>query len=228
MKANFSFAIIVTVLATQCLSVLCAADDFDFFYFVQQWPGSYCDTKRKCCYPKTGKPVADFSIHGLWPNYNDGTYPSNCNNDNAFEKSEISDLIGGLEKNWPSLTCPSSDDTKFWTHEWDKHGTCSESELDQHEYFEAALKLKEKVNLLQNLKNAGIKPNNEFYSIDSVKEAIKEAIGFEPGLECNKDSSGNSQIYQIFVCVDTSGSDLIECPVLPRGRCASQVQFPSF
>lgn len=69
--------------------------------------------------------------------------------------AQISDLIGGLEKNWPSLTCPSSDDTKFWTHEWEKHGTCSESELDQHEYFEAALKLKQKVNLLQILENAG-------------------------------------------------------------------------
>ncbi|XP_030443472.1 ribonuclease 3-like [Syzygium oleosum] len=228
MKAKCSFAIIITVLATHCLSVLCAVDDFDFFYFVQQWPGSYCDTKRKCCYPKTGKPASDFSIHGLWPNYKDGTYPSNCNPENAFDKSEISDLIGSLEKNWPSLTCPSSDDTKFWTHEWDKHGTCSESELDQHEYFEAALKLKQKVNLLQILENAGIKPNNEFYSLESVKEAIKEAVGFEPGLECNVDSSGHSQIYQMFVCVDTSGSELIKCPVLPRSRCASKVQFPSF
>ncbi|XP_030543189.1 ribonuclease 3-like [Rhodamnia argentea] len=228
MKGKGSFAIIVTVLATQCLSFLCAADDFDFFYFVQQWPGSYCDTNRKCCYPKTGKPAADFSIHGLWPNFNDGSYPSNCNPENAFEKSEISDLIGSLEKNWPSLSCPSSDDTKFWTHEWEKHGTCSESELDQHEYFEAALKLKQKVNLLQSLENAGIKPNNEFYSIESVKEAIKDSIGFEPGMECNVDSSGNSQIYQIYVCVDTSGAEIIECPVLPRGRCASKVQFPSF
>ncbi|KAF8021468.1 hypothetical protein BT93_G1800 [Corymbia citriodora subsp. variegata] len=228
MKGKCSFAIVVAVLATQCLSVLCAADDFDFFYFVQQWPGSYCDTKRKCCYPKTGKPASDFSIHGLWPNYKDGGYPSNCNPENSFDKSEISDLIGSLEKNWPSMTCPSSDDTKFWTHEWEKHGTCSESELDQHEYFEAALKLKQKVNLLQFLENAGIKPNNEFYSVESVKEAIKEGTRFEPGLECNVDSLRDSQIYQIFVCVDTSGSELIECPVFPRSRCASKVQFPSF
>lgn len=67
----------------------------------------------------------------------------------------MSDLISDLRQNWPTLSCPSNDGTKFWTHEWVKHGTCAESELDQREYFEAALKLKEKANLLQALKNAG-------------------------------------------------------------------------
>lgn len=61
-----------------------------------------------------------------------------------------------MEKNWPSLSCPSSNGFRFWSHEWEKHGTCAESELDQREYFESALKLKEKSNLLQFLKQAGI------------------------------------------------------------------------
>ncbi|XP_050131486.1 ribonuclease 3-like [Malus sylvestris] len=64
--------------------------------------------------------------------------------------------------------------------EWEKHGTCSESELDQKNYFEAALKLR---------------------------------------------VLGTAQVY---LCVDTSGQDIIECPLLPRGRCASKVQFPKF
>lgn len=69
--------------------------------------------------------------------------------------NQISELMSNLEKNWPSLSCPSSNGFRFWSHEWEKHGTCSESELDQKDYFEAALKLKQKVNLLQILKTAG-------------------------------------------------------------------------
>lgn len=133
-----------------------------------------------------------------------------------------------LEKYWPSMSCPSSNGFRFWSHEWEKHGTCSESELDQHDYFQSALNLKEKVNLLQILKKAQIEPDDGFYSLDSIVEAIKEATGYAPGIECNRDSAGNSQLYQIYLCVDTSGSDIIKCPVLPRGRCASQVQFAKF
>ncbi|GLT61104.1 hypothetical protein SLA2020_338330 [Shorea laevis] len=136
--------------------------------------------------------------------------------------------MSSLDKNWPSLSCPSSNGLRFWSHEWEKHGTCSESELDQRDYFEAALKLKQKVNLLQILKKADINPDDGFYSLDSIVEAIKEATGHTPGIECNKDSAGNSQLYQIFVCVDTSGADIIECPVLPKGRCASNLQFAKF
>ncbi|XP_006827258.2 ribonuclease 1 [Amborella trichopoda] len=210
------------------LLCLCVAQDFDFFYFVQQWPGSYCDTKASCCYPTTGKPAANFSIHGLWPNYNDGSYPSNCDPDSQFQPSEVSDLIGRMRKDWPTLACPSGNGVKFWTHEWVKHGTCSESVLDQHQYFESALKLKGKVNLVQALQDAGIYPDGSTYSLNSITEAIRAATGHTPGIECNRDESRNPQLYQIYMCVDTSGSSIIECPKLPRGGCSSQVEFPSF
>ncbi|KAK1283463.1 hypothetical protein QJS10_CPB21g00635 [Acorus calamus] len=202
--------------------------DFDFFYFVQQWPGSYCDTKQSCCYPTTGKPEADFSIHGLWPNYNDGSYPSNCDPDSPFDSSKISNLIPKMQSDWPTLACPSGDGLKFWKHEWEKHGTCSESELDHHAYFETALKLKDQLNLLQVLKSSGIEPDGGFYSLKSIKAAIKEGTGYTPGIECNVDESRNSQLYQIYMCVDSSGTSLINCPLFPRNRCSSQIEFPSF
>ncbi|KAJ6768318.1 F7A19.32 PROTEIN [Salix koriyanagi] len=223
MRLNFS--IFIKLLVIQYLSALCVSEDFDFFYFVQQWPGSYCDTKHSCCYPRTGKPVADFGIHGLWPQNKDGSYPQNCNPDNALDEDQInfpagveikvvnltdesiSDLTSSLQKDWPSLSCPSSTGFRFWSHEWEKHGTCAESEeIDQH----------------------GIQPDDEFYDLGSIKEAIKDATGFTPGIECNIDPSKNSQIYQVFMCVDISGSEFIECPVVPKRRCASKVQFPKF
>ncbi|XP_059447879.1 extracellular ribonuclease LE-like [Corylus avellana] len=227
MKSQYS-SILLKLLVLQCLSLLCVSQDFDFFYFVQQWPASYCDTQKSCCYPTTGKPAPDFGIHGLWPNYKDGSYPSNCDPDSPFNQSEISDLTSTMQKNWPSLACPSSNSIAFWTHEWEKHGTCSESVLDQHGYFEAALNLKNKANLLQALQTAGIQPDGKVYSLESIKGAIKEAIGYTPWIECNVDDSGNRQLYQIYLCVDTSGSDIIECPVFPNGKCSSEIEFPSF
>ncbi|KAL6953243.1 ribonuclease T2 [Sarracenia purpurea var. burkii] len=143
MKFNRSLILIIKLFfVSQCLAVLCVvvAEDFDFFYFVQQ----------------SGKPSEDFSIHGLWPNYNDGTYPSNCDRANSFDENEISDLTSRLEEDWPTLACPSGDGLKFWEHEWDKHGTCSENALDQHSYFQKALDLKYKANLLQALNTAGM------------------------------------------------------------------------
>lgn len=211
---SYSSFIYKFVFLNYCLHFVC--------YGSMQWPGAYCDTRQSCCYPKTGKPAADFSIHGLWPNYNDGSWPSNCDPDSVFDKSQvldtkfecynwmfnfhvfnwmwnlfswlnfltnsnwfvnydmieylwtkkslivyilmqISELISSMEKEWPSLSCPSSNGMRFWSHEWEKHGTCAQSELDQTEYFEATLKLKKKLNLLKILKNAGTSFSFLFY-----------------------------------------------------------------
>ncbi|KAE9595620.1 hypothetical protein Lal_00030859 [Lupinus albus] len=220
--------LIKLLLLTQCLTVLCVSQDFDFFYLVQQWPGSYCDTKKSCCYPSTGKPAANFGLHGLWPNYNDGSYPSNCDPNNPFDPFQVSDLTRELQSDWPTLACPSNDGINFWTHEWDKHGTCSESNLNQHDYFETALKLKQQANLLKALQSAGINPDGGSYSLESIKGAIKDGIGFTPYIQCNVDTEGNSQLYQVYLCVDTSASNFIQCPVFPRGKCGSHIEFPTF
>ncbi|GJV32270.1 intracellular ribonuclease LX-like protein [Tanacetum coccineum] len=223
-------SLLIIFLVIQCVAILSVAKEFDFFYFVQQWPASYCDSRRGCCYPKTGKPAEDFSIHGLWPNYVDGTYPSNCDSSNPFDVSKVSNLESVLQKEWPTLACPSGDGLKFWRHEWEKHGTCAESIFDESGYFEAALSLKKKANLLHALANAGIKPaDGKFHTMGQIKDAITKAVGYAPFIECNVDSKGNHQIYQVYQCVDESGSNFIECPVMPHGRpCGNKIELPSF
>uniref|UniRef100_A0A7N2L9Q4 Pentatricopeptide repeat-containing protein n=1 Tax=Quercus lobata TaxID=97700 RepID=A0A7N2L9Q4_QUELO len=67
------------------------------------------------------------------------------------------DLISRMQVSWPTQACPSSIGSSFWSHEWEKNGTCSNSILDQHEYFQASLNLKDKVDLLQILESAGEK-----------------------------------------------------------------------
>ncbi|KAL4596808.1 hypothetical protein ACB092_12G190000 [Castanea dentata] len=46
-------------------------------------------------------------IVGLWPDYNDGSWPACCTKSN-FEEKLISTLHETLEKYWPSLSCGSS------------------------------------------------------------------------------------------------------------------------
>ncbi|KAK4399804.1 Extracellular ribonuclease LE [Sesamum angolense] len=225
-KSGCSFILVELLLLLQCLSHL--GHGYDFFYFVQQWSSSYCDTKRSCCYPTTGKPTANFTIHGLWPNYNNGSYPSNCNKNSPYDGTKVSVLFSRLQVNWATLACPTNNGTKFWSHEWEKHGTCSESVLDQHSYFEATLHIKDKVNLLQILEAAGIRPDDNFYNVEDIKEAIKAGTGYAATVECNSDPSKNAQLFQIYLCVDASGKDLIECPVIPKRKCNSSIQFPIF
>ncbi|XP_056843020.1 ribonuclease 1-like [Raphanus sativus] len=133
-----------------------------------------------------------------------------------------------MKRSWPTLACPSGSGEVFWEHQWEKHGTCSESVINQHEYFQTSLKLKQQTNLLGALTKAGINPDGNSYSLESIRDSIKESTGFTPWIECNRDGSGNSQLYQVYLCVDRSASGLIECPVFPRGKCGNEIEFPSF
>ncbi|CDP00338.1 unnamed protein product [Coffea canephora] len=204
---QFSSLISFHLLVLQCLCYLCIVQSHDFLFFVQMWPGAYCDTKRTCCYPAAGKPT-DFTIHRLWPVFNNVTFPEDCNPNSHYNETK------------------KSTTTKFWTHEWTKHGTCALPVLDQHGYFAAALSIKDKVNILQVLKNAGIQPDGTLYKLDDIKEAIKAGTGYIPVIECNTNASGNIQLYQVYLCVDAAGSDLIECPVTLKRACNTSVEFP--
>lgn len=44
-------------------------------------------TKPSC------KPAADFGIQDLWPNYNDGSHPSNCDPDSEFDRSKVHVIV---------------------------------------------------------------------------------------------------------------------------------------
>lgn len=56
-----------------------------------------------------------------------------------------------MEYFWPGLIMT---DDKFWQHEWDKHG--SFSPLDQLSYFEKAIDLRKRMDLLTKLEDKGI------------------------------------------------------------------------
>ncbi|EOA37035.1 hypothetical protein CARUB_v10010110mg [Capsella rubella] len=132
--------------------------DFNFFYWVNYWPGAICESQKGCCSPPKGNKSPDFMIHGLWPQFNNGTWPAFCDQTNLFDISKISDLVSKMERKWTEWgvwVCPSNE-TNLWEHEWNKHGTCVQSVFDQHSYFNTNLKFRQRINFLSILKHKGI------------------------------------------------------------------------
>jgi len=102
--------------------------DFDFYVMSLSWSPDYCagnDDPQQC---GVGKKLG-FVLHGLWPQYNRG-YPADCSNVK---------LPKSVQAQFPNLY-PS---TSLYTHEWEKHGTCSG--LTPEEYLTLEKMLKESI-----------------------------------------------------------------------------------
>ncbi|KAK3162724.1 hypothetical protein QOZ80_1BG0092980 [Eleusine coracana subsp. coracana] len=97
---------------------------FDYYVLALQWPGTICRQTSNCCATNgccRPKPLKWFTIHGLWPQYNNGGWPSCCR-PTTFNINKILMLMPILEKYWPSLYCGSSSTCfggrgPFWAHE---------------------------------------------------------------------------------------------------------------
>ncbi|WCJ37283.1 ribonuclease 2 [Euphorbia peplus] len=107
------------------VSARSAQREFDYFKLALQWPGTYCQRTRHCCSSNAcchgSNAPSLFTIHGLWPDYNDGTWPACCTR-SSFDEKEISSLSDALHKYWPSLSCGSPSTChgskgSFWAHE---------------------------------------------------------------------------------------------------------------
>lgn len=79
-----------------------------------------------------------WGIHGLWPEWNSTSWPQFCKPHDYLDLDKIRPLVPLMEKYWYSC---EGNNTAFWNHEWQKHGTCTN--LDQYTYFSVALYLYE-------------------------------------------------------------------------------------
>lgn len=84
--------------------------------------------------------VYGYSIHGLWPDYGNGTYPTFCKNI-KFDIEKLKSIDKELLNYWELPEDHDKLEESFWKHEWDKHGTCMYEEIDELTYFKTALNL---------------------------------------------------------------------------------------
>lgn len=77
-------------------------------------------------------PEDSTTIHGLWPDYCDGTYPQFCTAESGIPQYSGADIDNILAKYAPDtldylhvyFKDNTGDDASFRSHEWNKHGTC--------------------------------------------------------------------------------------------------------
>ena len=203
-------------------------NSWDYFLLVSEWPGSV-----------TPGPVPSyidtFTLHGLWPNRDDNSYPSFCNDSYPFRYSEIADIIQDLDAAWYDTLHDQANASSFWGHEWEKHGTCAMSDSqccnNERAYFQTAINLHGTFDYADILSGAGITPSSQTtYPKDDVLSALSAKLSYEPLIRCqNQDGSNN--IYNLAVCLDKTLNQ-IECPDdlekqwQNEENCDDQIGFP--
>ncbi|KAI9591815.1 ribonuclease T2-like protein [Syncephalis fuscata] len=195
--------------------------------FVQQW------------YPTLGPPT-DFTMHGLWPNNCDGGHgpwngcdtKRNYPNLGQIIQSADPALYGNMTTYWPSYkgNAPS-----FWSHEWNKHGTCVSTlepectspaappHHDVLEYFHTALSLRLKFNPYTALASAGIVPG-KLYDNAAFKKALEDAWGVSVVLKCRR-----GQISEVWMWMKVRGREqyVPTNSTMPNsGTCNSRIYYP--
>lgn len=153
---------------------------YDYYLLSLQYKPAYCNyytsmsvSQVQAC--NSNKDIY-WTIHGLWPNSNDGEHPNNCQGEN-FNYSSLPDgLQQSLETYWPSLV-KSNKLTKFLNHEWTKHGSCMDYskygiEKDfQIFYFNTTIGLRESLSLDNvDLPQGGL-------SVDETVEKFQQRLG---------------------------------------------------
>eukprot|EP00581_Thalassiosira_minuscula_P014314 CAMPEP_0183726328 /NCGR_PEP_ID=MMETSP0737-20130205/23054_1 /TAXON_ID=385413 /ORGANISM="Thalassiosira miniscula, Strain CCMP1093" /LENGTH=321 /DNA_ID=CAMNT_0025957645 /DNA_START=123 /DNA_END=1088 /DNA_ORIENTATION=- len=118
-------------------------NSFDYYAYSMSYQPEFCRENNERfvgCSSFQEEWEGQLTIHGLWPNRNDGTWPSTCT-DEKLDVSLMDEISMELNERWPNVksSTDSKDHTAFWAHEWTKHGTCSG--LSQHDYFQTALNL---------------------------------------------------------------------------------------
>ncbi|GJN80464.1 ribonuclease T2-like [Purpureocillium lilacinum] len=190
--------------------------------------------------PATG-PADSWTIHGLWPDNCDGSYPKQCDSSRAY--TNISDILTAngagatldyMQKFWKDY---KGDDETFWEHEWGKHGTCistlAPSCYDGYKpteeaaaYFSRTVELFKSLPTYQWLADAGITPSgSKTYALDKIQSVLQAKHGAKVTLGC-KGKVLNEVWYHYNVQGSLqSGKFVAAEPDGAKGKCPSKVQY---
>uniref|UniRef100_A0A2K6WC09 Uncharacterized protein n=1 Tax=Onchocerca volvulus TaxID=6282 RepID=A0A2K6WC09_ONCVO len=207
-------------------------DNFDYFELTLIYPTSVCRTQETindfCKVPVDAVP---WTIHGLWPNRNDGSFPQFCGGETKkFVLSKLVPIEEKLERNWPNLLVTQSV-SSLWKHEWTKHGTCAEivEEVnDEIKYFNKSLALHEQFDIFGMLEKQGIVPSEKkSYSWQLLHQNLRSAYGKNVQFHCLEDKKTRKWLLaDVRLCL-TKNFQLMDCKEKLQQSQTSENQFLS-
>jgi len=180
--------------------------DFDYYLLTLSWSptwaASHCginDVREQC------KTAFGFIVHGLWPQYENGSWPQEC----AASTKLTSEQTEEAEQAMP--------DAELMQHEWDKHGTCSG--LTPSEYFTAIADTFGSIEIPSSLQSP---TQQQEIGVKELADAFVSANPTFPAgsvlVSCVGSAQGQSKLAEVRICLD---QDLI--PSTCSGSVVSNV-----
>lgn len=210
------------------------------------------------CYQNPGSPSCQtagnhnlmFTIHGLWPEYTNDTYPSYCNQSAYFNESKLKPILDDLNTYWLNYESYTpefmynyqqknnsvTDNPSFWKHEYLKHATCYPN-VTELEFFNKTLNLYHQVDSTKTLET-NFSPNI-IYSKQKVNQVMNGIVQCSnPSISLqntweredwtphwlNQLRGLNSYVVQLWKCY-TLDLKPITCPEWLDRSCQSDVVF---
>ncbi|KAK9766914.1 hypothetical protein K7432_003631 [Basidiobolus ranarum] len=205
----------------------CCAPSYGLIVFAQQW------------LTKQGPPKS-FTIHGLWPNSCNGSYAPSTGCDPSRKYSNVGKIVEQqnttlyqeMNTYWVSY---NGDNSGFWTHEWDKHGTCVTTLAPQcygntyrkyqemMDYFETVIQLRQQYNIYSALNSAGITPGKSYQRQDMIN-AVKKSLNVDPWFHCK-----NGTLEEVWIYLNVKGRNQYVPAQKYRGssQCPTTIQYPA-
>lgn len=222
---------IAFVLSIACLLFgLKASSEYDYYVFATEWAGTVC--RNTACSETKGIDPNFFNIHGLWPSQHSSTYePSNCHGPSFSDSYLTNSTMAKLKRYWSGLFNPAND---FHTHEWTKHGTCWNDDLETkinviEDFFQHVMNVAQDYNAHSILTQAGIVPGS-VYPLQKIQTALAKAYGSMDAFVIHCQAG---QLNELQVCLDKNYKPM-SCPKttklalkLSGPPCGSIVGYPA-
>ncbi|QDS69736.1 hypothetical protein FKW77_010045 [Venturia effusa] len=154
-------------------------------------------------------PGNSWTLHGLWPDFCNGSYPSSCDPARAYtdipaalKKYKQDSLLEYMIEWWrndPVVTTENGTDADLWAHEFEKHGTCMSTlhpacypqyqpEVEVVDFYTTSVRLFKDYPTSDFLATCGIVPSNTTtYDLADLEGCLADATGgFTPHMGCSK------------------------------------------